>query len=566
MLHFFKRRLIRILIFFFAALITVGAFSFIIRYLLSVFRRSSDSDETTAVRNEISEPEAVGPPGAVPENIDFRFQRDFFADMAMTLSESNTFDELLRKTVTDVLMKNLEAGNGAVLWYSASEETLKFKDLKGYQNKSPFGIPVKSSLAGRCFRGSQTIVLPDTAKNQDYTKYDFMPEERNLIMIPVKMFGKVYGIVRISNYTDGRIPVELCEKAVELMGSSLEHFILFDQNKRKRLLHYTSEKIFGMIQKTLKRDEIFKATVEDIRKLLRADSCAVLRLSGARVFIVASSGEPLLNEAAGSTNEPSLREILNKRLPLKITDTRKERIFRSALIPHGSLIYQPLGNSNREPAEGIAAAISERVFTESDMNILGNISDQLFFTVEKAEYFRRQQHMASIDALTGLANHRVFQENVRKNWGLFQRYGTPFTIIMADIDNFKKFNDTYGHSAGDEVLSSVSAVVRGNLRETDSAYRYGGEEITVVMASTDLKDALSSVERLRKRIAESVVRADGQELRVTASFGLAGPEKGQADIKKVIKHADSAMYFSKNNGKNRVSYYHDGEIKAYSGS
>jgi diguanylate cyclase len=167
-------------------------------------------------------------------------------------------------------------------------------------------------------------------------------------------------------------------------------------------------------------------------------------------------------------------------------------------------------------------------------------------------------HMAEArtDALAGLANRRALDEELARSYAAWQRQARPLSVLILDVDHFKKFNDTHGHQAGDEVLRSIGHILAANACATDFAARYGGEEFAFVLPGTTLEDAKSAAERVRKAVAAATVPFAGRELRVTVSVGLAEIRSGDT-VESLLKHADTALYAAKANGRNR-SYYYDG--------
>ena len=170
-----------------------------------------------------------------------------------------------------------------------------------------------------------------------------------------------------------------------------------------------------------------------------------------------------------------------------------------------------------------------------------------------------QVHVAEArtDALTMLANRRAFDDELVRRFAEFSRHGRTFSLIMADVDKFKKFNDTHGHQAGDEVLRSVAKLLRRKMREMDLVARYGGEEFAVILPGTNLDDACKAAVRAREAIEKALFRYDGKELRVTASFGVA-EAPGSRDGAALVTRADKALYAAKEGGRN-CAYLHDGE-------
>lgn len=164
----------------------------------------------------------------------------------------------------------------------------------------------------------------------------------------------------------------------------------------------------------------------------------------------------------------------------------------------------------------------------------------------------RYRDLSITDGMTGLFNSRHFYESIEKEIERARRYGRPLTLLLMDIDNFKKVNDQYGHLEGDKVLQSLAMVIRGCLREMDSAYRYGGEEFIVVLPETRSDDAINVAERLRQRFEDQIQRpAPGLVLHCTVSIGVSQFVAGD-DAKSLVKRADDGTYQAKHQGKNCV--------------
>lgn len=163
------------------------------------------------------------------------------------------------------------------------------------------------------------------------------------------------------------------------------------------------------------------------------------------------------------------------------------------------------------------------------------------------------EHIARTDGLTGLYNRREFDRILAEELQRAKRYDRPVSLIIGDIDHFKKFNDTHGHQAGDEALCVVAHELTENLRETDKACRFGGEEFVVVLPECDAKTARQVAERIRLAVEARVLQLDGdQTVTLTISLGVAtSPNNGETP-KTLLKSADSALYKSKEHGRNRV--------------
>ena len=177
--------------------------------------------------------------------------------------------------------------------------------------------------------------------------------------------------------------------------------------------------------------------------------------------------------------------------------------------------------------------------------MLRAVTDQAAVAINKAQL----QEMAVTDFLTGLYIRRYFMSRLQDELLRSERYNKVFSIVMADIDNFKDFNDTYGHATGDQVLKAAGSFFQQSLRQTDVIARYGGEEFIIFFPETDKEAAYVLAERLKKGFSQ--IRLDILP-RLAISLGISTyPEDGK-DIETLIKNADTAMYSAKQRGRNRV--------------
>jgi two-component system, cell cycle response regulator len=172
---------------------------------------------------------------------------------------------------------------------------------------------------------------------------------------------------------------------------------------------------------------------------------------------------------------------------------------------------------------------------------------------ELRETNRRLEELSNTDGLTKLYNRRYFMELFELEFQRAQRYEAKLGFVMIDIDNFKSFNDTYGHLIGDRILYEVSQILRETLRVHDIVGRYGGEEFALLMPETGAKGALVVAERYRKRVEEFVLVEDNKDLRLTITLGVAAyPDPRMHSIGDLIRLADNALFQAKKNGRNRV--------------
>ncbi|MEJ2179997.1 MAG: diguanylate cyclase [Gammaproteobacteria bacterium] len=210
-------------------------------------------------------------------------------------------------------------------------------------------------------------------------------------------------------------------------------------------------------------------------------------------------------------------------------------------------------------------AAREKAFIAGANDFIAKTSDHVEFlarvrahvklaqTIQELEQSRRYlKEQADTDPLTKLANRRSFFASASTNLAQMQRQNEHFSIIILDIDHFKRINDTYGHQAGDVVLQQLAAVLATAIREGDSLARIGGEEFVVASPYTNRLAAIVLSERLRKAVEDAEFVFDGNRIPVTISLGVASMNKGGDDVDKLLAVADSRLYLAKQKGRNRI--------------
>jgi diguanylate cyclase (GGDEF)-like protein len=202
----------------------------------------------------------------------------------------------------------------------------------------------------------------------------------------------------------------------------------------------------------------------------------------------------------------------------------------------------------------ISMARRDRAFTDQERDLFAYLAGQATLSIENVDLHETVQQQAVTDELTGLFNVREFHSRLDGEIERAQRFGTPLSLVMLDIDKFKSVNDNYGHQQGDRVLVEVARVLRRLSRDVDLPARYGGEEMAVILPQTDLPGAEQGAERMRAAIeAMQIPRLDGGDLLpITASLGVASFPSQAAGKTALIAAADAALYRAKRAGRNRV--------------
>jgi len=193
-----------------------------------------------------------------------------------------------------------------------------------------------------------------------------------------------------------------------------------------------------------------------------------------------------------------------------------------------------------------------REFRRQDLETASSLVTQAVVALENARLHRIVARQALTDGLTGLANRRQCDQALATEIARVRRFGGSLAVVVADLDDFKRLNDTYGHATGDVVLREFAEILRASLRASDLAGRWGGEEFVLLLRDTGPEGGVELAERVRSALeSRTFLSAEGAPVDVTASFGVSTLDADDLDVN-VVAAADAALYLAKRGGKNRV--------------
>jgi diguanylate cyclase (GGDEF)-like protein/PAS domain S-box-containing protein len=307
----------------------------------------------------------------------------------------------------------------------------------------------------------------------------------------------------------------------------------------------------GYLFQVLKSEAAIRRSEERFRLLIENAPDAIYVHAGARFIYLnraavnlfgAETAEQLIGSPIMDRFHPDYHGMIAKRLH-DVYEERKELpiVEQPYLRLDGSLV----------PVEVHAVPINY-YDKSAALTFVRDITDRKQAEKALRASEKRYRELSIVDHLTQLYNSRHFYDQLKMEIDRVDRYGQPLTLLLLDLDDFKRFNDTYGHIEGDHVLSRLGYVIKRCLRQTDSAYRYGGEEFVILLPMTTEKDGAVTAERIRAEFkGERFLPAPGQEVCVTVSIGLAQYEP-QEEMKAFVHRVDQLMYQGKKNGKDRV--------------
>ncbi len=329
----------------------------------------------------------------------------------------------------------------------------------------------------------------------------------------------------------------------------------------------------GSSLKILHNESSILTRILDVEEMIKTITSSIQKLSGAGGIVLwrrAASYQVYTSDKLPLRTEKVSIKKLRGTLLDRIHTYREESISINELsrfdkknpLPEGfppfeSLIAMPLFVNER--LQGIAMAVSEKkeAFNQSHISLFRVYLNQASESLSKALLHEEIKQLAFTDGLTGLYNHRRFQERLDEELKRAERYGEPLSLILLDIDHFKRVNDTYGHPAGDAVLKKLAEIIKRTVREIDFPARYGGEEFAIITLKSRARNAEKIAERLRKTVQKTVIKTEDTEITVTLSLGIASYPDDATTREALIEKADQALYKAKNSGRNRTVLYRE---------
>jgi len=269
-----------------------------------------------------------------------------------------------------------------------------------------------------------------------------------------------------------------------------------------------------------------------------------------------------ITETTVEVTDPIIKVIFKKRQPVLIaeefTSLKDIRRFRD----YGSEVIAPLIHSHRLVGMVlIGSKINGEAYNQTDLEMLTLITNIVSVAIANAQLYQKVRETSITDELTTLYNYRYFRIRLRDEVFRARRTGRPMSLAILDVDNFKHYNDTLGHPAGDQVLKQIAKIMKKAVRDTDVVARYGGEEFCVILPEVDVAGSRSFAERLRKDVEEYPFFMEDTQPggKVTISIGVATYPVDATIIKELLVRADVALYRAKRKGRNCVSLYSEGD-------
>lgn len=309
---------------------------------------------------------------------------------------------------------------------------------------------------------------------------------------------------------------------------------------------------------TLELENICDLVVKEIKGIINCDGCAIILIDKNKVSIPSEIG--FFKSFKGvefNTNMPAIRYVIETKKSI-LTDNTKDSSFGSC-VPKGclmrSMICAPI--IVKDKVKGIIHIDSLRnnAFSKEDGHFIETLTNEISVAVERSLKHEVIKLLSIMDKLTGVFNRRKFDTDLEEEINKATRYKRNLSLLIIDIDWFKKYNDFHGHQTGDEALVKVGKLFKKNVRMTDKVYRYGGEEFAIICCETDSERAFCFANRVRESVSKEEFKGAEKSQpngRFTISIGCSTFPDSANNKKELIKKADEALYRAKAEGRNRV--------------
>jgi diguanylate cyclase (GGDEF)-like protein len=488
-------------------------------------------------------------------------------------AEKSDIDDIL-SSVVYFMSRNFKAYSALGFIY---DPVVKTFTLNSFHSKSlainkNFRIPLGRGVVGRVGIDKQTFVSGDLARyDAEVLYYSGISPIKSIVVAPVISDAKeLLGALVIDSQDQHAFRDE--HQEILRRFSFLAAALII--NVRMRLYQERAAKQF----------QIFYEASQQFIKALHIDSVLAVLISMAQQFtpytriMVITLNEkdsactvekirgPTPDIAEGfcfNLNAGLYSYSLQKQKIVNIADYQKFKGKYYRFLPEESfnetirsLIIIPIMGEGSVPT-GLLSVESDQPsqFLGEMETILFTLAGNASVAINRARLYHQMELLAITDGLTQLLNHKHFQTQLAKEIERSRRYKRSMSVLILDIDHFKKFNDTYGHPVGDMVLREIAICIKEAIRINDQAARYGGEEFTVIIPETSEQGALATAERIRTKIEKRIIQSGKDQLRVTVSVGCATYPVHAETQQLLIENADKALYYSKKNGRNMSSLY-----------
>ena len=413
---------------------------------------------------------------------------------------------------------------------------------------------------------------------EDYSRHPHArPDVKNtgiyaFLAIPVLSDDEILGVLNYFMLSPEKKfqpnAVSLAQNLAKYSAIAIQKARLLQEAQRRAREAETLQQASAAVSSALRLDQVLDQVLENLERVVPYDSCALFLKEEDHLRVVAARGFPHPEQVKGQrfpARDELLLQSLKNRVPLILPDAQQDaRYKRWGDAAHvRSWMGVPLIKRNAAIGFLTIDHSQPNVYTENHAKLALAFANQAAAAIENARLFESVQRMAVSDPLTGLFNRRHFFELAEKEFYRARRYGKALALVMMDLDDLKKINDSYGHLTGDQLIIFVAEQCRQQLRKADLAARFGGDEFILLLPETGLDAAMQAAWRLRDAVTKGFSDEKGGVVVSGVSLGVSAIDAGCNSLELMVNRADQALYTAKQQGKNRVCAWVDGQVRSF---
>jgi diguanylate cyclase (GGDEF)-like protein len=476
-------------------------------------------------------------------------------DASQAVLSAVDLDDVLTQILT-IVRDHFQAHNGAVLLLDREQQELYVRAHLGRSAVHVgYRVPIDQGLTGAAARLKRPVYAPDVSTDLRYLAK--VSETRSEVAVPLLVRDELMGVLDLQSEEPDHFSGEMIDLLTLFStqaSMALEHARLHSLERRRAEQLEAINAVARQTTAVVDLDELLTVVCHVLLEWFRMDHVAVLLVEGETLRLRAHEGHLTPSFTMGAKLSPgtglAARALTTGRSVME-NDVANVDGYVTGFAETQSEICVPLIFFGEKL--GVLALDSARKnsFDAEDKQPLESVADICAAAIQNASNFDRMKQLAYVDGLTGMHNRRFFEMRIVEELERAGRFQGRLSVIMVDIDNFKKLNDEFGHLLGDEILRSVSSILKQQLRKMDMVCRYGGDEFAILVPETTGDNALRVAEKLRRQIETHDF--PGVPRPVTISCGVADYPTHGVTRDEVVAAADSALYTAKQAGRNRVS-------------
>jgi diguanylate cyclase (GGDEF)-like protein len=396
-------------------------------------------------------------------------------------------------------------------------------------------------------------------------EFGFSPAIECMYIFPFRFGSKQHGVIVLLNTRLESTAYSIVSSFFRQIALTYESADLHSQlDSHQKILTFVSD-LYTQVRSSAKEEEVYRFLVEEVAKLLDAQLCSLFvydeQMGSLLVKVTKGFPKDALTHVRIRPGEHISGRVFIEERPVVVQNIESDQRFARPNNPRyktKSFLCVPVRvNSHVAGVLNVADRLTGRPFSDEDLQTVLSILSYSSLAIERIHYFERSEalrKLSSIDGLTGLYNRRFLEERLAEEMSRSRRYGRNLSLLLLDIDDFKRYNDSFGHLEGDRALQLIAQSIMATVRKVDIVTRYGGEEFLIILPETEKSTARSIAERIITHIDRLGTSDDQEKLRdrLTVSIGLASFPVDAKDEKDLVGKADIALYEAKREGKNKL--------------